>query len=242
MITTFQYTIWILSPLFSLATAYILHRGKQSRLFPWFIAYLIFVSINAYIGLAVLFLSPSARFYTYWIGQGVAIGLSLVVLYEIFTHVLTSGTLKISKSTFLLITAILVLIAAGLALFEVSAIDNKVFYTILLLTRTVRIVQVGLMLVLAVLSAFFGFYWSSQAFGIAVGFGFYATTELINFTVRTTLGTTVNWLFSWVSVLSFQFAIMVWMIYAAKGRKLPLMALPDDKVSPWSEPIERLIK
>jgi hypothetical protein len=240
--TVLQYVIWILSPVLSFGAAYIIYRTKQNRLFPWFVAYLVFVSFDSYIQLAIHFLSPSIRFYSYWIGQSVAIALSLVVLYEIFRNVLTSGTLKISKSTFLLINAVLLLLAAGLALFQVKTSDYKVIYTILLFTRTVRIVQVGLMLILAVLSAFFGFYWNSLAFGIAAGFGFYAATELVNTTVRTLLGATGNQIFSWVSVLSFQCAIMVWLVYAAKGRKLPVMALPSDKVSQWSEPIERLIK
>ena len=75
--------------------------------------------------------------------------------------VLTAGTLPVSKSTFMLIYAVLLVIAAVIALVMQGADTNKVMYTIFVFTRTVRIVQVGLMLILVVLSIAFGFYWSS---------------------------------------------------------------------------------
>jgi hypothetical protein len=129
-----------------------------------------------------------------------------------------------------------------IALVVQGADANKVMYTIFVFTRTVRIVQVGLMLILVVLSLSFGFYWSSLAFGIALGFGFYASVELVNSTVRALLGPEGNRIWSLVSVLSFQCAACVWLAYAVKGRKLPVMELPENKVALWSEPIERLSK
>ncbi|MCU1308346.1 MAG: hypothetical protein JWN45_3041 [Acidobacteriaceae bacterium] len=237
-----QYAIWVLSPLLLLATAYVMHRQRQVREFPAFLAYLIWVALISYFQLALHLFKSQLHFYSYWITQGIAIGLSFVVLYEVFRFVLTSGTLPVNKSTFMLINAVLLVIAAVIALVFQGADTDKTIYTIMVFTRTVRIVQVGLMLILVVLSISFGFYWSSQAFGITLGFGSYAAVELVNNTVRAMLGPQGNSIWSQVSVLSFQCAACIWLAYAAKGRKLPVMELPDHKVSLWSEPIERLTK
>jgi hypothetical protein len=126
-------------------------------------------------------------------------------------------------------TALLLVVAAVIALEIQGADTQRAIYAILVFSRTVRIVQVGLMLVLMVLSLSFGFYWNSQAFGIALGFGFYASMELVNHTARALLGSTGNRIWAWVSVLSYQCAALIWLVYATKGRRLPVMDLPEDK-------------
>jgi hypothetical protein len=212
-----------------LVIAYIMERSRQRRQFEWFVGYLVWVALTSYFQFALRFIKPSITFYTYWATQAVAIGLSFVVLYEVFRHVLTSGTLPVSKSNFVLINAVLLVIAAVMAL-KLQGVDtNPTMYTIFVFTRSVRVVQVGLMLILAALSLFFGFYWGCQAFGIAAGFGLYASVELVNHTVRAMLGPIGNQIWSWVSVLSYQCAALIWLAYAIKGRKLPVMELPEDK-------------
>jgi hypothetical protein len=226
-----QYAVWVLSPLLLLAIAYIMHRTDQSRLFPAFQLYLIWVASTQYFNLAIHELAPIIQFYSYWIGQAVSIGLSFVVLYEVFRNVLTAGTLPISKSNFVLINGLLLMAAALIALKLEGGDAERTMYTILVLSRTARIVQVGLMFILIVLSLSFGFYWNSQAFGIALGFGFYASMELVNHTARALLGPIGNRIWAWVSVLSYQCAAVIWMAYAVKGRKLPVMELPEDKAN-----------
>jgi hypothetical protein len=219
-----------------------MRRTHQSRFFPVFVIYLLWVASSSYFNLALHHFAPVIQFYSYWITQAVSIGLSFAVLYEVFRNVLTEGTLPISKSNFIFMNGLLLLIAAAIALRLQGGDANKFMYTILVFSRTVRIVQVGLMLVLIVLSFSFGFYWSSQAFGIALGFGFYASIELVNHTVRALLGPMGHQIWSWVSVLSYQCAAVIWIVYAAKGRKAAVMELPENKFSLWSEPVERLTK
>jgi hypothetical protein len=224
-----QYAIWILSPLLLLVTAYVMRRTRQSRFFPVFVVYLLWVAFSSYFNLAFLRVEPIIQFYSYWTTQAVSIGLSFVVLYEVFRNVLTEGTLPISKSNFVLMNGLLLMAAAAMALKLQGGDGDRTMYTVLVFSRTVRIVQVGLMLILIVLSLSFGFYWSSQAFGIALGFGLYASIELVNHTVRALLGPIGHQIWAWASVLSYQCAALIWIAYAAKGRKLPVMELPEDK-------------
>jgi len=226
-----QYLIWVLSPVLLFAIAYIMHRTHQSRLFPVFQLYLLWVASTSYLNFALRSVAPIIQFYSYWIGQAVSIGLSFVVLYEVSRNVLTEGTLPVSKSNFVLVTGLLLMAAAVIALVLQGGDAERTMYTILVFSRTARIVQVGLMFILIVLSLSFGFYWNSQAFGIALGFGFYAAIELVNHTVRALLGPLGHQIWAWVSVLSYQCAAVIWIAYAAKGRKLPVMELPEDKAT-----------
>jgi hypothetical protein len=226
--TLTQYAIWILSPVLLLAIALVFYRRRKDHSFRWFIAYLVWVALVSYFQFIIYFVSnPYLFFFSYWIAQAVAVLLSFVALYEVFRNVLTSGTLPVSKSNFVLINALLLAGAALLAYKLEGGDTDRMMYTILVLSRTARFVQVALMLILVALSSFFGFYWSSQAFGIAAGFGLYASIELINSTVRAMLGPNGNKFWSWVSVLSYQLAALIWLAYALRGRKSPVMELPE---------------
>src|SRR5438445_8183015 len=137
--TLTQYAIWVLSPLLLLVTAYVMHRTQQSRSFPAFLVYLLWVASTSYLNLALHKVAPLIQFYSYWITQAVSIGLSFVVLYEVFRNVLTHGTLPISKSNFVLINALLLTGAALISLKLHGGDSEKTMYTILVFSRTVRI-------------------------------------------------------------------------------------------------------
>ncbi|MCU1286606.1 MAG: hypothetical protein JWO13_2956 [Acidobacteriales bacterium] len=230
-ISASQYALWILSPLLLFAIVAVHRRAGRSGYLQWFMVYLLWVGLSSYVQLGLRFWStPYFGFFFYWIAQGIAVLLSFVVLYEVARNVLTSGTLPFSKSNFMFIIAVLLVMAATLALKIQGGDTEKFIYTILVFARTARFVQVGFMLLLVALSLLFGFYWSSQAFGIASGFGLYAAIELINSSVRAMLGPTANLIFGWVSVLSYQLAALIWVAYALKGRKSPVMELPENKL------------
>jgi hypothetical protein len=232
-ITPAQYAMWLLSPLPLFLIAFIMHRSGQRRSFPWFFTYLLWVAASSYVLFAIHFIpNEYLNFYSFWAKQAIAVGLSIAVIYEVCRNVLTSGTFPISKSTFLLINGVLVIIAAVASSLLPIAEKNPIVFKILILMGTARIDQVGLTLILLAISLFFGFYWSSQAFGIIAGFGIYAFIELVNTLVRAKQGPVGNVYWGWISVLSYQFAVAIWVVYAIKGRKLVEMELPEAKELP----------
>src|ERR1700760_3521693 len=96
-----------------LACAYVMYRCQQWRIFPFFFLYLVTVAINDAIRLDVGYLfGATAHFYAYYGTDAINIGISFVVLYEVLEHILTSGTIKITRSTFFFFIAILFLAAA----------------------------------------------------------------------------------------------------------------------------------
>lgn len=201
--------------------------------FPWFVRYLWLVLLRA----PVLFLLRPYRsvyFYAYWIAEIVTVALSLVVIFEIYRQVLSSSGLHISRSTFFLVTAALLALAAGGAFFLETSESYASMRAVLILTQTARIVQVGLFVLLLAASFFFNFYWQSLPFGFALGYGLYATIELVSTVFRASLGPAGNDIFVIAKIWSYQFAIMVWILFLWRHRaEHALKKMPAESVTPW---------
>jgi hypothetical protein len=178
-----------------------------------------------------------------WGTNALSIGLSFAVLYEVVRNLFTEGTFEIKRSNFVLVNALLFLLAVTLAFL---AGENYHASTIMKAINTVefslRFVQVATLLVLGVMTAFFGFYWRSQAFGIAVGFGFYAAVVLMNSAFYWRMGPAYSHIHNVADVLAYYIASLAWLYYLGKKPKLPLTTLPSDKVSQYTQPIERLVQ
>lgn len=217
-----------------------MYRRHQWRIFPFFFLYVVTVAINDAIRLDVGFLfGGSAHFYAYYFTDAINIGISFLVLYEVLEHILTSGTIKISRSTFFLFIAILFLVAATLAYFTVDSRKDPIINAIFLAEGSVRFAQVGVLLMFVVLTIFYGFYWGSQAFGISAGFGFYASVVLVNLYILKHLGRIDSKRFGFTDVSAYILATAIWLVYSLKQNKAIPPNLPEDKLSEFKEPLDR---
>ena len=222
-----------------------MYKRGQVRAFPLFFSYLTAVLVNNLIRIAVGFCCPgnsSPYFYTYWGTDIVNVGLSFAVLYEVLDSVLTSGTIKVSRSTFLLLISILALTSAVLAYFTKTSVDFPLIHGILLAEGTVRFAQIGVLLVFLGLTLFFGFYWGDQAFGISAGFGFFAAVMVVNTAIRQLSGQADNRRFALTNVGAYVISSLIWLFYALKTPKSPPPTLPPDEVSKYTDSIKKIIK
>jgi hypothetical protein len=229
-----------------LACIYLMYRRQQHRVFPVFFSYLAAVLVNNWIRRATHILYPgnSAQyFYVYWITDVINVGISFAVLYEVLKNVLTAGTIKVSRSTFFLIVALLLLASVTLSYFTTPpAKDPVLFQTILLAEGAVRFAQIGVLLVFAALTLFFGFYWGNQAFGISAGFGSYAAVMFVNARIRQRVGLSDSTRYAMTDITMYTIATLIWFFYALKRPKVPIPGQLHDQISTYSEPISRMIK
>jgi hypothetical protein len=222
------------------------YRRGQVKTFPWFFGYLIFIILKTPVLLLIQKLDPrDAYFYSYWTGEALSVIISLLVIYEIYNNVLTSGTLKISSSTFFsMIVALFVLSVILAKLMDSSTVEQNIFMrAVLVLSSAARLIQVGLLAILLFLSAFFGLYLQSQAFGIVLGYGLYAITDMTASSLRSILGPAAHERFAFAKVCSYLVALGIWFVYAYKSSKLPVLnELPQTEMDGFLVPLERFTK
>ena len=82
-----------------------------------------------------------------------------------------------------------------------------------LLERGVRVMQCGLVLFLFLASFYFGLPWQSPLFGIALGFGVFASIELAAVAVRSQVGAAADSVLSQINSAAYSFGVMIWLCY-----------------------------
>jgi hypothetical protein len=244
--TTFaQDLVWYTNSPILFLTAFILYRRHLARLFPYFVVYLVFVGFKSYALIPVSKysgFSSSLFFYGSWGSTLISIGLTFVILYEVVRNVFTSGTLKISRSNFMLLTALLLLAAAVLSTQMPALSDVPVMKGILAARNALRLEQIALLVVLAIATVFFGFYWGNLAFGIAAGFGVYASMDLVSGYVRGRLGIEGTHMSNLIDTWSYQIAAFIWLFYALKKQGTPPGGVPPNRSHDLAEHVESMMK
>lgn len=231
--------VWLVSTLLLATNITLIYRRGYHREYPWFFRYLVLVLGRSPL-LYALRQDEDAYFYGYWALEAVTVLLSFLVIYEIYQHVAGSSSLSISRATFFSVSVGFMALAAVAALMMDTPPGAPLVKAIMVLTHTVRTMQVGLLVLLMVASLFFNFYWQSLPFGFAMGYGVYAAIELCATAIRTSFGLTADPVFRLGKVLGYQVALLVWVTFVWRQREThALDRLPEETMTEWLPVTER---
>jgi len=236
--------IALLGTVFLVVLLVVMHRNGQRESFPNFFLYLVIVLFKSEILLIVKPFSPVVYFYVYWWAEVITTLLSFSVIYEICNHILASSSLPISKTTFFRINVGLMLLASFVAAFTIhSAPAHPLIRAVFVLSGALRIMQIGVFAGVGTLSLFYGFFWTNQAFGIALGYGLYALEQLTNTLVRAWAGSVGDGAYRYISMFAFECTVLIWLAYALKGStQIAVERVPENNAALWFGAIERLSK
>src|SRR5262249_16945813 len=119
-------------------------------------------------------------FYSYWLTAVVSLAIGFMVIHEIFQDVFRPyHTLK-DLGTVLFKWAALVMIFVAIVVAAASPVgQSPLAQAVTTLPRCVRTIQCGLVLFLIVFSRHLGVSWRQHGFGIILGFGGFASVQLV---------------------------------------------------------------
>jgi hypothetical protein len=211
-----QLALWIAHPLLELSLAAVMFWRRLHRTFPVFFAYIVFQVVN----FLVLFpIYRSGRimpyFYAYWISAAISLAIGFKVIHEIFLDVFRPyHTLK-DLGTVLFKWAALVMLLVAMVVTAASpgGTNTPLAEAVIIGQRCVRVIQCGLILFLLVFSKYLGVSWRQQSFGIALGFGGFASVELVGLALFSG-GKIHSHTLSLINTSAYSVAILVWIGYA----------------------------
>jgi len=213
-----QLVLWCLHPLLQSAVACGMYWRKMHKTFPVFFAYIL---AQIAISLVVIPLSQSSNYtlfyYTFWATDAISVVLGFRVIHEIFLDVFRPYHTLRDLGTVLFRWAglVMLMVAAVVAASSNGNSTDPLCNAILVLQRSVRVVQVGLVLFLLVFSRYLGIDWKQKSFGIALGFGGFAGVELA-LIAWNWWGTEVHHqtISTLVNLAAYNLATLVWIAYA----------------------------
>ncbi|HEX3321289.1 MAG TPA: hypothetical protein VHR84_11340 [Terriglobales bacterium] len=173
--------LWGFQPVAETVVAFVMWKRKLNKNFPAFYAFLLW-DILQFSVLFPIYLAGSYRWYYYgfWVNMAVYVVLGFRVIHEIFIDVFRPyHTLKDLGTVLFKWAALVMLLVSAVVAFSKPTVDQgPIAHAIFTLHRSVRLTQCGLVLFLLVFSKYLGISWKQKSFGLALGFGAFATVEM----------------------------------------------------------------
>jgi len=207
-------SLWLMGCSVLVAVTFFMLRRGLHRDFPLFLSYTAFVFVSS---TSLFFLKDhySLYFYTYWASATLSVLIEFAVMYEIFKHIFRPYDALRKMALILFRWAAVVLIMVGVVVAASSAPNqwSRIFAAILALERSMRVMQVGLVLFLFLFSQQVGLTHNHRVFGISLGFGLIAATDLTLVTLRATMGTVASEVFNMLKTGAYLCSTIVWLQY-----------------------------
>lgn len=176
-----MYLSWIAGPVLQIILLILMVRRKLQLVFPRFFSYVVFQIVKSGILFVIYRYDHSNYFDAYWSGNAISVLLAVTVMDEILNNLLKQygGIQSLTSIIFRWSCGLLLLLAIVNAFSSQQTGADRVVSAVLSFDRSVRVMQCGLFFLLMILCRFLRNCWKQHVFGIALGFGIFASIELI---------------------------------------------------------------
>ena len=175
------YGSWLAGPLLQTTLLTFMVRHKYHNAFPRFFSYIVFQVLKSGCLFVAYRYFPDNYFEAYWTGNALSVIFAVAVMDEILNSLLQEyGGIQILATTIFRWSCVLLFLLAILgAMSSGEASADRFVAAILAFDRSVRLMEVGLVLLLMLLCRLLRNCWRQPVFGIALGFGVFASVELL---------------------------------------------------------------
>jgi hypothetical protein len=244
---TISNVLWLSQPVLAGVVAVSLWRQKLHKEFPFFMAYLLAQMATVAVLFPVYNFASDHFFYHYWyfLNWGaniIAILLGFRVLYEIFLDVFKPFRAINDLGTVLFRWGALVMLLVGVVVAASAKTDLPVIEQVLVaIQRCVRLAQMGLVLFLLSFASHLGIHWRHRSFGLALGFGFFAFTELIVYALFLDgRGYILQSTATIVNMLAYDSTILIWLTYCWMKSPVTVVESARLKTQRWDRSLSEI--
>jgi hypothetical protein len=235
--------LWIAPIVIQSIIAIVMLHRKLVEVFPVFFTYSVLLPTREIVLLFVrnyLGVYSRAYWFAYWIGEAIVVALSLGVIYEVIWHLIRPH-LFLRRFAFVFFW-IVAAVAAGLGLIMFlsssrSGQPDPLFESIILVERSVRLLQAFWLIVLSLLMSRLGLTWQYYAVGIATGFGVYSASDLALLELRAHLHLITDGTLVLLNSIAYNVAVTIWVLYfvPSRPRKVVVESLPSTDIARWND-------
>ncbi|HWR37795.1 MAG TPA: hypothetical protein VN622_18180 [Clostridia bacterium] len=230
-LTFIDYAFWFASPALQAVLAAVMYRRHLQREFPMFFNYTVFQVLCHIFMFVAWRWSSDVYFYAYCTTSALGIGLGFCVIREVFLDAFRpfEAIRELGVVLFRWSVLVLLLIAAATAIVAPHANNTPdiIYAGIITLERSIRVMQFGLVLFMVLFSNYLGVTKRHYLFGIALGFGTFATTHMIVLTLRVYPGLLSGATASRFTAAAYFVSVLIWLGYTlapqAERRKVEIL-------------------
>jgi hypothetical protein len=233
--------LWCAQPILQSVVAVILWRRKLNKQFPAFFTFLLAQVVN----FAILFPlwctdRGSIYFWLFWLGEAVNAFLGFKVIHEIFIDVFRPyHTLKDLGTLLFKWAGVVMLLVSVIVAFSNSYDTYPLVHAVTTLQRSVRVVQLGLILFMLLFSSFLGVSRKQISFGISLGFGLFAGVELVLMALNSG-GYVKSANLDLINMITYNLAVFVWLGYSLSRKAVRELAVNHLQTQRWEQGLSDL--
>ena len=244
--STSIYVLWVATWLVQWCIMLRLLWVRGDLKFPFFFGY-IFFQVAQFPFAFLLFTRgislPGAVYSSFYLqSEAISVVLGLACAYEVFSTVLNDyESVRSLKASLLRWGGLVLVIVGALVALKLPGNDASPLPALVTqLERTSRIVQSGLLLLLLVLASALGMEWKKTVFGIALGFGSYATVKLVLLTLMLKqVGASVTGAFTLLHGIAYFATCIIWLRFVcAREAVVPLLSAAPPDLAQWNRALK----
>src|ERR1700674_4800596 len=228
--------LWCAQPILQSVVAVILWHRKMHKQFPVFFLFLL-VQVANFAIIFPLWLVGDFKMYFvfFWLGEAANAVLGFKVIHEIFLDVFRPyHTLKDLGTLLFKWAGVVMLLVSVVVAFSNSFDQSPLVHAVTTLQRSVRIVQLGLILFLLLFSRFLGVSRKQVSFGISLGFGLFAGVELMLMALNSG-GFVKQDNFNLINMVTLILAILIWVGYSRSRKAVQVAAVNHLQTQRWEQ-------
>src|SRR6202162_266218 len=228
--------LWCAPPILQSVVAVILWHRKMHKQFPVFFLFLLVQVANFAVIFPLWFVGDYKMYFVFfWLGEAANAVLGFKVIHEIFLDVFRPyHTLKDLGTLLFKWAGVVMLLVSVVAAFSNSFDQSPLVHAVTTLQRSVRIVQLGLILFLLLFSRFLGVSRRQVSFGISLGFGLFAGVELMLMALNSG-GFVRPGNLNLVNMVTLILAILVWCGYSLSRKAVRVAAVYHLQTQRWEQ-------
>jgi hypothetical protein len=235
-----DYIFWLSAPIMQLGVLIAMYRRGIHRDYPCFFNYTILQVFSEPI-LYVLGRQSYGLYYVgYWTSVGLSVLFSFAVLQEIFRNAFRpyEALRDLSVILFRWSALVILLVAAMWAMTSGhSDQGDAVKTTVFLVERSVRLMQCGLVFFLFLFSEYLGISRKNILFGIAIGFGLFASVSMLVAAGTSHASLSVLNL-RWAKSAAYNLACFIWLGYTLLAPVRSSVAAATQRSKDWNYALE----
>jgi len=228
--------LWCAQPILQSVVAVILWHRKMHKQFPVFFLFLLVQVANFAVIFPLWFVGDTKTYFVFfWLGEAANAVLGFKVIHEIFLDVFRPyHTLKDLGTLLFKWAGVVMLLVSVVVAFSNSFDQSPLVHAVTTLQRSVRIVQLGLILFLLLFSRFLGVSRKQVSFGISLGFGLFAGVELMLMALNSG-GFVRQGNLNLVNMVTLILAILVWCGYSLSRKAVRVAAVNHLQTQRWEQ-------
>lgn len=217
---------WLAGPILQITLLVLMIYRKLHLVFPRFFAYVIYQLAKGAVLFAVYRYYPDNYFDAYWAGNAISVLVGLAIIDEILQRLLKQygGIQKLATVIFRWTCGLLLVLSIMSTFSTPQTTADRVVAAVLSFDRSERMIQCGLCLLLLVLCRFMKNCWRQHEFGIALGFGLFACTEMVLVSVVMYFGDGPGAIVSLIKSSAYDLVTLLWIVYLWRPSEVPVEA------------------